>query len=219
MQVPTAIAAIAPDGKLAPRQRRQFLIEMCKRRIRPGTGSAPESLRRRTAMNPWPDLRGALEGIRWVIVGGVATRAYMPERATKDMDLLIRPEDEKPVLSRLQAAGYEVVSPLTMGGWLARSPEGVELDILLGHQEWLDEALAHPRLDPAGYPVIDLPYLVLMKMEASRSLDIGDLGRLLGLATEPELDRVRGVVRQYSPQDSKDLESLIYLGKLELGHV
>ena len=170
-------------------------------------------------MNPWPDLRGILRDIPWVIVGGVATRAYMPERATRDMHVLIRREDEQIALGCLREAGYEVVSPLSIGGWLARSPKGVELDILLGDQAWLGEALSHPRSDPAGYPVIDLPYLVVMKMESNRSLDIGDLGRLLGLASEQDLDRVRQAVRQYSPQDSEDLESLIYLGKLELGHV
>lgn len=58
-----------------------------------------------------------------------------------------------------------------------------------------------------------------MKMESNRSLDIGDLGRLLGLAPEPELDHVRQAVQQFAPQDAEDLESLIYLGKLELGHV
>jgi hypothetical protein len=168
-------------------------------------------------MNPWPDLRGVLKDMPWVIVGGVATRAYMPERATQALDVLVRREDEKAVLDRLRASGYEVASPLAIGGWLVRSPEGVEVDILLGSQPWLDEALAHPHLDPAGYPVIDLPYLALMKMEANRSLDIGDLGRLLGLASEPDLDRVRQAVEQYSPQDLEDLESLIYLGKLELG--
>jgi len=218
MQIPSAIASIAPDGQLGPRQRRHFLIELCRRRLRPGTGSAPEFLRRRTAMNPWPDLRGVLKDTPWVI-GGVATRAYMPERATKDMDVLVRREDEQVALGCLREAGYEVVSPLSIGGWLARSPEGVELDVLLGDQAWLGEALSHPRFDTAGYPVIDLPYLVLMKMESNRSLDIGDLGRLLGLASESELDRVRQVVKQYSPQDLEDLESLIYLGKLELGHV
>jgi hypothetical protein len=83
----------------------------------------------------------------------------------------------------------------------------------------LGEALAQPRLDPIGYPVIDLPYLVLMKMESNRSLDMGDLSRMLGLASEQDLDRVRQAVRQYSPQDLEDLESLIYLGKLELGDV
>jgi hypothetical protein len=166
MQIPSAIAAIAPDGKLSPRQRRRFLIEMCKRRIRPGTGSASEFLRRRTAMNPWPDLRSVLKDIPWVIVGGVATRAYMPERATQDMDVLIRQEDEQVALSCLKTAGYGVISRLAISGWLVRSPEGVEVDVLLGDYVWLSEALARPRLDPAGYPVIDLPYLVLMKMQA-----------------------------------------------------
>lgn len=218
MQIPAPIAAVAPDGQLAPRQRRHFLIEMCRRRIRPGTGSAPEFLRRRTALNPWPDLRSVLRDIPWVIAGDVATRAYMPERTTQNIDALIRQADENAVLDRLQAVGYKVESPLAIGGWLARSPKGIELDILIGNQPWLDEALAHPRFDAADYPVIDLPYLVLMKMESNRSLDIGDLGRLLGLAPEPELDRVRRAVQQYSPQDAEDLESLIYLGKLELGH-
>jgi len=170
-------------------------------------------------MHPWPDLRGIFKDIPWVIVGGVATRAYMPERATRDMHVLIRREDEQVALGCLREAGYEVVSPLSIGGWLAHSPKGVELDILLGDQAWLGEALSHPRFDPAGYPIVDLPYLVVMKMESNRSLDIGDLGRLLGLASEQDLDRVRQAVRQYSPQDSEDLESLIYLGKLELGHV
>ena len=170
-------------------------------------------------MNLWPDLRGILKDIPWVIVGGVATRAYMPERATQAMDVLIRQADENAVLDRLQAVGYKVESPLAIGGWLARSPEGIELDILIGNQPWLDEALAHPRFDAAGYPVIDLPYLVLMKMESNRSLDIGDLGRLLGLAPDAELDRVRQAVQQFAPQDAEDLESLIYLGKLELGQM
>lgn len=120
MPIPFAIASIAPDGQLGPRQRRHFLIELCKRRIRPGTGSAPELLRRRTAVNPWPDLRGVLKDIPWVIADDVATRAYMPERATQDLDVLIRQEDEKAVLDRLQAAGYKVESPLAIGGWLAR---------------------------------------------------------------------------------------------------
>jgi len=168
-------------------------------------------------MNPWPDLRGILGDIPWVIVGGVATRAYMPERMTKDMDILIRHEDENIVLERLRQASYKTESPLAIGGWVVRSPEDIEIDVLLGHQVWLQTALDHPHLDPAGYPVIDLPYLVLMKMESSRSLDIGDLGRLLGLASDQDLDRVRQAVNQYSPQDVQDLESLIYLGKLELG--
>ena len=49
-------------------------------------------------MHPWPDLRELLGGLDWVIVGGVATRAYMPERMTNDLDILIRASDGPAVL-------------------------------------------------------------------------------------------------------------------------
>ena len=88
LPVPPAIAKIAPDGNITPRQMRHFLIQMGLRRQKPGTGSSHEFMKRRTALNPWPDLREILKGIDWVLIGGVATRAYMPERVTKDMDIL-----------------------------------------------------------------------------------------------------------------------------------
>ncbi len=53
-------------------------------------------------MHPWPDLRPILEGIPWVIVGGVATRAYMPERVTQDLDILVRHRDGGEVRARLE---------------------------------------------------------------------------------------------------------------------
>jgi hypothetical protein len=216
MRIPPAIAAIAPDGQLTPAQRRRILIDICRRRIKPGTGSAPEFLRRRTAMLPWPDLRPILEGIPWVIVGGVATRAYMPERATKDLDILVRREDGDEVRERLEQAGYTFMTELAVPGFLVRSPEDMELDVILGDYPWLDEALTHPRQDMAGYPVLDLPYLVLMKMESSRLQDTADLSRMLGLASDEELERVRAVVARYAPTEMGDLESLIYLGRFEI---
>jgi hypothetical protein len=42
--VPPAIAKIAPDGRLSPRQKRRFMINMLKRRVRPGAGSSIEPL-------------------------------------------------------------------------------------------------------------------------------------------------------------------------------
>jgi len=83
----------------------------------------------------------------------------------------------------------------------------------------LEEALAHPQTGPEGYPVLGLPYLVLMKMAASRARDFGDLGTMLGLATEEDLARVRAVVAHYAPAELDDLESLIYLGQLEMGKI
>src|SRR5512135_527330 len=99
--IPPAIARIAPDGNLTPRQKRRFMIDMLKRRVRPGMGSSVEFMRRRTAMNPWPDLRPILKEIDWVIIGGVATRAYMPERMTKDLDILVHQRDGEVVIKRL----------------------------------------------------------------------------------------------------------------------
>ena len=168
MTLPPAIAAVAPDGRLTPVLRRRILIDIARRRIQPGTGSAPEFLRRRTAMNPWPDLRPVLTGIPWVVVGAVATRAYMPERATKDLDILVRLQDEAEVQARLVAAGYKIVSRLAVPGFLVRAPDGAEVDVILGSYPWLPEALKHVQHDLAGYPVLDLPYLVIMKMMSSR---------------------------------------------------
>lgn len=46
--------------------------------------------------------------------------------------------------------------------------------------------------------------------------DTADLSRMLGLASEEELARVRAVVARYAPADTEDLESLIYLGQTEM---
>jgi len=216
MQVPPAIAAISPSGQLTPAQRRRILIDICRRRIQPGTGSAPEFLRRRTAMISWPDLRPVLQGIPWAVVGAVATRAYMPERLTKDLDILVRRSDGAEVRERLEAAGYTYVTPLAVPGFLVRSPEGAEIDVILGDYPWLDRALSHLRRDPAGFPILDLPYLVIMKIAASRGRDVGDLTTMLGLASDEELKRVRAAVARYAPDAADDLTSLIYLGQVEM---
>ena len=166
-------------------------------------------------MNPWPDLRPILRGIDWALIGGVATRAYMAERATKDMDILVHEQDGEAAVKKLQQAGYRVASRLAVPGYLMLSPEGVEVDVIFGDHPWLKKALAHPVNDPAGYPVIALPYLIILKMEAQRAHDLGDLGTLLGWASDADLDEVREVVARYAPEDSEDLESLIFIGKKE----
>jgi hypothetical protein len=213
--VPPAIARIAPDGNLTPRQMRRFMIDMVKRRVKPGTGSSHEFMRRRTAMNPWPDLRPILKGIDWAIVGGVATRAYMPERMTKDLDIVVHQRDGEAVIKRLEQAGYHIVSQLAIPGFLMLAPDGTELDVLFGDYPWLKEALDHPAHDPAGYPVVKLPYLILLKMAAQRAQDWADVSRMLGWASDADLDEVRAVVKRYMPEDSEDLESLIFIGKKE----
>ncbi|HNB51611.1 MAG TPA: nucleotidyl transferase AbiEii/AbiGii toxin family protein [Anaerolineales bacterium] len=215
LNVPPAIAKIAPDGNLTPRQKRQFLIQMALRRVKPGTGSAPEFMRERTAMHNWPDLREILEGIDWVIIGGVATRAYMPERMTKDLDILVRKSDGEAVIERLKKAGYKLVSRLAVEGYLMRSPQDVDVDILFGKYPWLDEALANPEKDTVGYPTIGLPYLIMLKLVANRGRDLSDLYILLGWAEDVQLNQIRKVVSRYMPEEKDDLESLIFIGQHE----
>ncbi len=166
-------------------------------------------------MNPWPDLRPILKGIDWAIIGGVATRAYMPERMTKDLDIIVHQRDGEAVIKRLEQAGYRIVSQLSIPGYLMLAPDGTELDVLFGNYAWLEEALNHTANDPAGYPVVKLPYLILLKMAAQRAQDWADVSRMLGWASETDLDEARAVVKRYMPEDVEDLESLIFIGKKE----
>jgi hypothetical protein len=64
--------------------------------------------------------------------------------------------------------------------------------------------------------VIRLDYLVLLKMDAARGRDIGDLTTMLGLASAETLDDIRAAVARYSAEDCDDLETLIYLGRREM---
>ena len=38
----------------------------------------------------WPDLTSIPLPIQWAVVGGVATRLYIPVRMTQDLDTVIR---------------------------------------------------------------------------------------------------------------------------------
>ena len=215
-KIPAPNAQFAANGQLTVRQSRRILIEMSLRRQRPGTGSSIELLRQRTAMHPWPNLRPILEGIPWAITGAVATRAYMPERMTRDIDIVVQREHCKRVWQRFQDAGYRVAAVLDAPYFVAHSPDGVEIDVICADFPWLAEALQNPALDAADYPVLALPFLILMKLMASRGVDLGDMTRMLGLAAETDLHQVRVTVQRYRPDDSEDLEALILLGQREI---
>lgn len=205
-----------PDIR-TPRGRRALIIEMCRRRQKPGAGSDLVALMERGPTMEWPDMRRALDPLPWAVVGAVATRLYMPERSTVDLDIMVAEADLVEAEARLQAAGWERTGDLAVGGSHWRSQEGDQVDLLACEEPWCQEALAEAQdnRDEQGLPIIALPYLVLLKLNSSRTIDIGDLGRMLGLAEDEALDRVRQVVRKHAPEDLEDLEALIELGKLE----
>lgn len=204
---------------VAARERiRKSIIRQAQKRQRPGSGSSRAFLEGRTAAVRWPDLTQVLAPISWAVVGAAATRLYMPERATADLDVAVAGDYATKVRRRLEAAGFRYQGELSIGGSTWRTPDGVAIDVLELRDSWATQALeqAHDNRDVQGLPVMPLPYLVLMKFQAGRVQDIADVVRILGQARDDQLNAVRTLFAEFLPGDREDLESLICLGKLEL---
>ncbi len=201
-----------------PEQRRKLYIEIALRRCRPGRGSSLEFLNSRTWKRTVTNIKALLQNVPFVVVGGIATRLYMPERMTDDLDILVFAQDAVNIYQQLAAKGSIKIADLSIGGSTWQLPDGTYLDVIESNQSWVTEAMSKPNHAPDGLPVIELPYLVLMKLQASRGIDIGDLSRMLGCANDRALQLVRKVVKTYLPDALEDLESLIVLGKLEMGN-
>jgi hypothetical protein len=191
------------------------LIDIARRRQRPGTGSLPRE--KGDYVMQWPNLVDTLAGLKWAVVGAVAARNYMPERATRDMDILILAADSSVVAARLEAASFQRVGDLTIGGTSWRTPDGTPLDVIEGRDAWCSPALndAATNLSNDGTPVLTAPYLVLMKLLSGRVQDIADVTRILGGLDDSALGQVEATIRRHGADLSEDLESLIALGKLE----
>jgi hypothetical protein len=194
---------------------RQKFIQLTLRRVKPGSGSTHEFLTTRTWHKQVTDLRQLIQ-VPYVIVGGVATRLYMPERMTYDLDILIHQEEAAQAYFSLTEQNARRMGDLSIGGTSWELPDKTILDIITSERSWVTTALRHPRMGSDGQPVIDLPYLVLMKLEASRTTDISDISRMLGQASDLELDEVRKTIKMYDLNSLEDLESLIQLGKIEM---
>jgi hypothetical protein len=165
-----------------------------------------------------PDLTPVLTTLPWAVVGGVATRLYMLERATQDLNIVMRQEDGEEVRRRLAGASFRYQGDLAVGGSSWTGPSGSNLDVLEMEAPWLDCALAeaqHNR-DTQGMPVLPLAYLVLMKFQSGQVQDVADVARMLGQADQDRLQAVRQLFIQYLPDEMEDLESLIALGQIEM---
>ena len=191
------------------------MIELAARRVRECRGSYHSG----SADDVFPEvaLKAFLPFTRYVVVGGVATRLYMPARNTLDTDILVHPDDGERADRELEKAGAVRIGPLTCGGATWRLPNGRHLDVLKIQEDWVRQAVEHAVSGPSGEPYVSLEYLVLMKLTSSRLQDLADIGRMLGGADDGTLTRVRSVVRQHRPSDLKDLEQMIDLGRLEKG--
>lgn len=86
------------------------------------------------------------------------------------------------------------------------------------NEPWCKPALteAQSNRDPKGAPVLPLPYLALMKFRASRAQDLADITRMLGQASPETLAAVRAVFQRWLPDETEDLESLVFIGQREM---
>ena len=166
----------------------------------------------------FPDLSATLQGVAWAVIGAAAVRLYMPERATNDLDILVSADDAPAVRERMKQSGAAYQAELSIGGSTWRLPDGFPVDILEGREGWCKSALTEAQANRGieGFPILPLPYLVLMKFNASRVQDLADVSRMLGQANEEQLNAVRATFAEWQSDGVEDLESLILLGKLEM---
>ncbi len=140
-----------------------------------------------------------------------------------NIDLLVRAEDFDAAVTQLVAKGYRGLphalrfADTRLGLIGQRVQSDLPVDVLSSSQAWVDDAVATVRRDDTGLPIVGLPYLVALKLDASRGVDQGDLTRMLGFASEPDLDRVRAVIGELLPSDLDDLEQYIQIGRFEVG--
>lgn len=197
--------------------RRKAYITLAKRRVRPGSGSSKPFLAQRAAQEKGSIivLSDIFKKTPFVVVGGVATRLFMPERMTVDIDILVLAADRDLCEEELMEAGCRKLGDLSIGGATWALPDGAELDVIMTDMPWAQEAIAHPVPDESGVPTISLPHLVVMKLYAGRVQDIADITRMLGAADDEQLQQVRRAVEAYMPDALEDIESMIILGKME----
>jgi hypothetical protein len=193
-------------------------VEFALRRQQPGTGSSQHFLEERTAMAQWPRME-FLEPL-FAVAGAVGMRLYAPERATRDLDVVVAVGDFEEAERRLAAAGWASAGKLTVGGSSWLSKDGQPVDVLFRREPWWPEVIAEAQSnrDAQGLPIMPLAGQVWLKLAAGRSVDAGDLSRLLGLASDEQLAGVRAFLEERAdPRDVQDFESLVELGRLEFG--
>src|SRR5690349_11982241 len=93
------------SSPLQPADTRRWYLALARRRAGSGSGSDQRLLRSRSRMYPVVDLRSIIRQTPFLVVGGIATRMYMPERMTVDVDILVLPQDAPALYRELAEAG------------------------------------------------------------------------------------------------------------------
>ena len=200
---------------MTPTQRRKLIVSMVKRRVKPGCGSSIELLRSRTWKQPLPDLKNIIKQTPYVITGGIATKLYMAEITSLNLDIFVLSEDAESITKELQNYNAYYLQDWDYGGTLWVLPDDTLLSVIYLNEPWAKDAVYNPNFSPHDLPVIKLSYLVLTKLQLSRFKDLADLSRMLGGATNSEFDEVIKIVKLYYSEAVEDLEEIARVGRLE----
>ncbi len=192
---------------------RKKALFLTRKYIQKGSGSNISNLLNENKFNTL-EIEKIIRKTKFVIVGGVATQYYMPQRYTIDTDVLVLTEDKTKIYEELEKANCLKINDLSIGGSTWKTPQGETIDIIESNEKWVYKALKEPNIRD-NRPIIALPYLVLMKLKSGRMQDIADITRMTANADENELSNIKIVIQKYFPSAFEDLESMIELGKLE----
>jgi hypothetical protein len=133
-------------------------------------------------------------GVPYAVVGGNAVASWVATidegavRNTRDIDLLVRREDLPAITTAMTAAGFipaEVLDvTMFLDGANAKPSESIHL-LFTAEKTRPDHPLPAPELttvnDPAGFRVITLEALVLMKLMSNRRKDQVHIEDMIGV--------------------------------------
>ena len=150
-------------------------------------------------------------GARWAVIGGLAVAFRAEPRFTKDVDVAVAVTDDREaedIVNRLQVRGYALASLVEQDyvnrlatARLIRPQAGTSsafIDLLFANSGIEDEIVRRADmlevLPDVFMPVASTGHLIALKVLAGRHQDLTDLGYLISVATEADLDEARGSV-------------------------
>jgi Nucleotidyl transferase of unknown function (DUF2204) len=156
-------------------------------------------------------------GVPGVVIGGVAASMLGRPRLTKDIDLLVAPDEAswdtfveagrtRGIEPRIEdAVGFARRSRVLL---LRHQPSGLDVDVTLAGMEFETGVIgrgARREVMGLSIPLASPEDLVIMKAVARRPRDIADIESLLEAHPDLDLDRVKTQLRAFSTALGEDL--------------
>ncbi len=139
-------------------------------------------------------------GVDFAICGGIAVTIHGAPRFTRDIDLLIRAEDEARAVAAVAPAGFDLpADPMVFDASgpserrilrvsKAEGPDLLTLDLIVASPSFDDVWDSRVLVEWEGrrVPVVSVEGLIKMKRVAARPQDLVDIGNLTALTAPSE---------------------------------